>query len=139
MSVQSQLTVFFEDPFWIGIYEIKFDRTHQICKITFGKEPTDPEIYQALLTHYHHLHFIHHADNKRIRPSASVNPKRRQRLVNKLMKQSTSATKAQQILKTEYEKTHQLKKKKSKELKVQQKEQLYEQRKQKRKNKHKGH
>ncbi|WP_041139524.1 YjdF family protein [Beduini massiliensis] len=138
MSVQSQLTVFFDDPFWIGIYEIQYGTQHQICKIRFGKEPTDPQIYQMLLKSFHQFHFTEHV-SKTITPTVKVNPKRRQRLVSKLMNQPSIATKAQQVLKTEYEKTHQLKKRESKQMKEIQKEQLYQMRKQKRKEKHRGH
>lgn len=138
MSVQSQLTVFFDDPFWIGIYEIRFDGMHQICKIRFGKEPTDPQIYQMLLKSFHQFYFIEHASNN-VTQTIKINPKRRQRLVSKLMKQPAPATKAQQILKTEYEKTQQLRKQESKQMKELQKDQLYRLRKQKRKEKHKGH
>ena len=43
---RSTLTVFFENPFWVGVYErIDGDR-YEVCKITFGAEPKD---YDCLL------------------------------------------------------------------------------------------
>ena len=38
------LTVFFEDPFWVGVFERFEDETLSVCKVTFGAEPKDCEI-----------------------------------------------------------------------------------------------
>ena len=35
----SSLTVFFEDPFWVGVYERTDGGRYEACKITFGAEP----------------------------------------------------------------------------------------------------
>ena len=40
-----RLTVLFEDPFWIGIYERTCDGQYEVCKITFGTEPKDYEVF----------------------------------------------------------------------------------------------
>ena len=34
------LTILFEDPFWIGLFEKIEDNQMQVCKVTFGAEPT---------------------------------------------------------------------------------------------------
>lgn len=31
------LTILFEDPFWIGIFEKTEDNQMQVCKVTFGE------------------------------------------------------------------------------------------------------
>lgn len=36
---RSTLTVTFEAPFWIGLYEREAEGLYQVCKITFGAEP----------------------------------------------------------------------------------------------------
>lgn len=41
----SKLTVLFEDPFWIGLYEREYNGRYEVCKITFGAEPKDYEVY----------------------------------------------------------------------------------------------
>lgn len=41
MSVKSSLTVMFEAPFWIGVYERFDEGYYEVCKITFGSEPKD--------------------------------------------------------------------------------------------------
>lgn len=51
------ITVCFEEPFWIALYE-RIEAGHcTVCKITFGAEPKDYEVYQFLLDHWRHLPF----------------------------------------------------------------------------------
>ena len=45
MLVQSCLTVLFEEPFWIGLYERRHNGYYEVCKITFGVEPKISEVY----------------------------------------------------------------------------------------------
>ena len=35
------LTVLFEDPFWIGLFEMIDQQGLRACKVTFGAEPTE--------------------------------------------------------------------------------------------------
>ncbi|MBQ0149638.1 MAG: DUF2992 family protein [Bacteroidales bacterium] len=37
------LTILFEDPFWIGLLESIEGDQMQVCKVTFGGEPTEQE------------------------------------------------------------------------------------------------
>ena len=53
----STLTVLFEDPFWIGIYERESDGRYQVCKIIFGAEPQSAQVYQYLLQNWQRLRF----------------------------------------------------------------------------------
>ena len=41
---QSSLTILFEAPFWIGLYERTDNGKYGVCKITFGSEPKDYEL-----------------------------------------------------------------------------------------------
>ena len=56
---KAKLTVFFEEPFWIGLYERESDGKYEVCKITFGAEPKDYEVYQFLLDNWRQLRFRH--------------------------------------------------------------------------------
>ena len=38
---KGQFVVFFEDPFWVGVFEEIEDGNLSVCKVTFGKEPTE--------------------------------------------------------------------------------------------------
>ena len=44
-KVSGKLTVFFEEPFWVGVFERVSDRKLSVCKVTFGAEPKDYEVY----------------------------------------------------------------------------------------------
>ena len=83
MSISSgQLTVFFEDPFWIGVFEVIENGKLSVCKVTFGAEPKDYEILEFVLKNYYHLKFSPSVDvpvKKEIR-----NPKRMQRIFIKI-------------------------------------------------------
>ena len=54
---QSSLTILFEAPFWIGLYERTDNGKYEVCKITFGSEPKDYEVYEFLLKNWHKLKF----------------------------------------------------------------------------------
>ena len=38
MSYKSSLTILYENPFWIGLYERFDDDKYEVCKITFGAD-----------------------------------------------------------------------------------------------------
>ncbi len=56
-KVAGRLTVFFEEPFWVGVFERITDRKLSVCKVTFGAEPKDCEIYDFVLKNYYRLRF----------------------------------------------------------------------------------
>ena len=56
-KISGKLTVFFEDPFWIGIFEKITDNKLSVCKVTFGSEPKDYQIYDFILKKYDNLKF----------------------------------------------------------------------------------
>ena len=43
-KVSGKLTVFFEDPFWVGVFEHIENEKLSVAKVTFGAEPKDCEI-----------------------------------------------------------------------------------------------
>lgn len=134
----SKLTVMFEEPFWIGIYECVHHGKYEVCKITFGAEPKDYEVYDFLLKNWSRLRFspsieVSKLDEKRI------NPKRMQRDIRKQLQDTGIGTKAQQALKLQQEQGKQKRKIQSREFRELEKERQFELRQQKRKAKHKGH
>ena len=46
-AFKSSLTILFEAPFWIGLYERTYSGKYEVCKITFGSEPKDYEVRKA--------------------------------------------------------------------------------------------
>ena len=78
-KVSGKLTVFFEEPFWVGVFECISECKLSVCKVTFGAEPKDYEIYAFVLKNYYQLRFSP-AVATYVR-EASRNPKRIQREV----------------------------------------------------------
>ena len=137
MSVKCSLTVMFEAPFWIGLYE-RFDEGHyEVCKITFGSEPKDYEVYEFLLCNWKNLKFSPPIKSQ-MAEGRKINPKRMQREINNQLKDKGMGTTAQQALKLQHEQNKLERKTKSKEQKEAEKERQYAIRQEKRKAKHRG-
>ena len=58
-----KLTVFFENPFWVGVLECNEDGKLTVSKITFYKEPKDYEIRNFILKKYNQLNFSPAVEN----------------------------------------------------------------------------
>ena len=99
----STLTVLFEDPFWVGIYERESDERYQVCKIIFGAEPQSAQVYQYLLQNWQRLRFSPALGIPTTAAATRPNPKRVQRDINKQLQQRGIGTKAQQALKLQQE------------------------------------
>ncbi|MCY1714577.1 YjdF family protein [Caproiciproducens galactitolivorans] len=99
---ECRITVFFEDPFWVGAMERLTDGKLEAAKVTFGAEPKDYEIYSYFLKNWKRLRFSPPVANQKIE-KAKINPKRLQRLINGQLSQSGIGTKAQQALKLQQE------------------------------------
>ncbi|HZK46155.1 MAG TPA: YjdF family protein [Clostridia bacterium] len=138
-TVSSKLTVMFEEPFWIGLYEREYGGRYEVCKITFGPEPKDYEVYAFLLDNRQRLVFSPPIAAEKTKEKR-INPKRMQRQISRqLASYEGIGTKAQQALKLQHEEGKQARKKRTKEEKDAEAERRFEQRQQKRKDKHNGH
>lgn len=134
---ESKLTVFFEEPFWVGVYERISEGELEVCKITFVEEPRDCEIYEFILCGFIKLAFSPpiKAEEKQ---ETKINPKRMQREINKQLDTHGIGTKSQQALKLQQEQEKTARKEKSK-LKTEEKKQLkYDLHQQKQREKHRG-
>ena len=136
-QVSGKLTVFFEPPFWVGVFERIEDGKLTVAKITFGAEPKDYEVWDFILHHYYELKFSPaiSADVKQVADS----PKRRQRNARKQMQSTGVGTKSQQALQLQLEEVKTERKQKSKEQREAEKQRQYDLKQQKRKQKHRGH
>ena len=54
---QGRLTVYFEDPFWVGVFERIENGKLSAAKVTFGAEPKDYEVREFINRHYYHLQY----------------------------------------------------------------------------------
>ena len=57
MGVYIRLTVLFEEPFWVGVFERTVENQYQVYRHVFGAEPKDYEVYHFVLTKYHCLKY----------------------------------------------------------------------------------
>ena len=99
--MKASLTVFFEDSFWVGVFERIEDGKLSVCKVTFGAEPKDYEVLDYILHHYYELVFSPAIETE-IRQAAD-NPKRRNRNARKQLENTGIGTKSQQALKRQRE------------------------------------
>ena len=56
-KVSSKLTVFFEDPFWVGVFEHIENEKLSVAKVTFGAEPKEYDIQEYIQKCYYGLQF----------------------------------------------------------------------------------
>jgi len=134
--ISGKLTVFFEEPFWIGVFERISEGKVSVCKVTFGAEPKDYGIYEFILRNYYRLRFSPsvESDVKEV----GRNPKRVQREVRKQVRNTGIGTKSQQALKLQHEQLKTERKAVSRERREAEKQRQFELKQQKRKEKHRG-
>ena len=132
-----KLTVFFENPFWVGLFELVSDEQLTVCKVTFGAEPKDYDVWEFILDHYYELKFSP-AVKTEVRRAAD-NPKRRQRNAAKQLQNSGIGTKSQQALQLQREEMKIERRQISREQRDAEKQRKFELKQQKRKEKHRGH
>ena len=130
-------TVFFEDPFWVGVFERNENGKLSVAKVTFGAEPKDCEILDFVLKHYNDLQFSPAVAT--VVKETKKNPKRAQREVRKEMKKAGIGTKSQQALKLQQEQNKQQRKVQNRERNRAKAQRKFELKQQKKKEKHRGH
>ena len=132
-----KLTVFFEEPFWVGVFEQISNGKLSVCKVTFGAEPKDYEVWDFVLKHYYELKFSPLIQSE-VKQTAD-NPKRRQREARKQTQASGIGTKSQQALQMQREEMKTERKQTNKEQRGAEKQRQFDLKQQKRKAKNKGH
>ena len=96
-----RLTVFYEEPFWVGVFERVQGDGLCVCKVTFGAEPKGYEVLDYVRRHYHELRFSDPVPQEE--RAKADNPKRRQRAAAKEMQPTGVGTKSQQALQAQRE------------------------------------
>ncbi len=131
--------MYYEDPFWVAVFERISDGKLEACKVTFGAEPKDYEVYNYFLTHWHCLRFSPPVvANVKFECETRMNPKRMQRRINRQLALHGPETKARQALKEQQAVGKAARKTKTRQQKEAEQKQAFEQKQQKRKEKHRG-
>ena len=132
-----KLTVFFEESFYVWIFERNYIEKINASKVIFGKEPKNYEIYNFILNNFFKLKFGVAVEDK-IKKEYKINPKRIQRMARKDLSQLGIGTKAQQALKAQQEQKRFERKVFNKKKSEEEKKRQFELRTKKRKEKHRG-
>lgn len=138
MSVdQCTITVYFEDPFWVGLYERRELEGYQACKFTFGAEPKDHEVYQFLLCRWGKLEFSPFLSPGK-KPEKHPNPKRARRQSRQSMAEAPMGTKAQEALKLQRSAGKSAARERSRQEREAEDERMFQLRQEKKRQKHRG-
>ena len=136
-KANGKLTVYFEEPFWIGVFERIEDGKLSVANVTFGAEPKDYEVQEYIRKYYSSLKFSPAVDT--VVKDIKRNPKRMQREAKKQMQETGIGTKSQQALKLQQEQNKQERKVRSREKKEADELRMFELKQQKKREKHRGH
>ena len=136
-KASGKLTVYFEEPFWVGVFERIEDGKLSVAKVTFGAEPKDYEVQEYIQKHYFSLKFSPAVET--IVKDIKRNPKRMQREAKKQTMETGIGTKSQQALKLQQEQNKQVRKERSRKKKEAEEQRMFELKQQKKREKHKGH
>ena len=132
-----KLTVYFESPFWVGVFERIENGKLSVCKVTFGSEPKDYEVWEYVLKNYYQLKFSPAVDV--VVKKEVTNPKRLQREVRKQAATIGIGTKSQQALQMQREENKLERKSVSREQREAEKQRQFELKQLPKREKHKGH
>lgn len=132
----SRLTVFFEEPFWVGVFERIDDGRLSVCKVTFGAETKDHEILDLILKNHRRLKFSPSVAATAEKKAA--NPKRAQRQAHRQAACPGIGTSSRQALQLQREETRLTKKAASRAQRDAEKQRRFDLRQQKRKEMHRG-
>ena len=135
-KISGKLTFFFVNPFWVGIFEDFENDNLSVCKVTFGSEPKEYEIYDFILKKFYNLRFSNEMKSN-FREKAK-NPKRRQREIKKELQSKKFLKKSEEILKLQYEENKKERKVKTKQEKELEKQRKFLLKQEKKKKKHRG-
>ena len=135
-KITGKLTVFFDNPFWVGVFECVEKNKLSVCRVVFGAEPKDYEVYDFILKNYKNLKFGLSLEVKV--KKIKNNPKRLQREVKKQSKQVGIGTKSQLALQKQREEMKLERKKESKQIRELENRRKFELKQEKRKQKHRG-
>lgn len=136
-TAKAKLTVLFDTPFWVALFERETNGTYEVCRVVFSPEPRDQEVYSYILSHYSRLEFSP-AIQTETAPDREINPKRAQRLARKQTLPAAIGTKAQQALQLQREQAKTARRALTREQRDMEEARRYRLRQEKRKEKHRG-
>ena len=135
---KTSLTVYFDPPFWVGLFQREEEDGCRVCKVTFGGEPRDQEVLDFILRRWRELRFSPPVPADRA-AARLLNPKRMRREARKATQSIGTGTKAQQALQLQREQSKVQRRTDFKERQEEERERKFALRQEKRRQKHRGH
>lgn len=132
------LTVYFEDPFWVGLFERWEGERYSVSKLTFGPEPRDAQVWERVLREFDRLPFSPGIPSERWEEPG--NPKLARREARRQMEAvPRTGTKAQQALALQRQEGKQVRRERTRAEREAAEAERFRQRQEKRREKHRGH
>jgi hypothetical protein len=135
--VTSVFTIFFEDPFWVGILEENYDEKNYMGKHIFGAEPSNSDLIQFYIYEFDKIKKIKISESnieaKKMSFKKSLNK------AKKIQDKKGIGTKSQNLFQKAFEETMDIKKKLSRAGERADKEEKYIKKQEKKLEKRKGH
>lgn len=131
------LTVWFEEPFWVGMFQRTDGGRLSVAKVVFGAEPKDYEVYAFVLQHYDSLAFSPAVEA--VVKAMPRSPKRQLRDVKKQLEHRGTGTRSQQALKMQQEQGKAERKARTRLARGAEEQRRFAMKQRKRKDKHRGH
>ncbi|CAH8717614.1 YjdF family protein [Paenibacillus thiaminolyticus] len=134
-----KLTVYFEDPFWVGVVEEQFGNHVKAYRHVFGAEPKDAEVMEFVNTRMNPLmERVQSGVGTETACKRPVNPKRLARIVAREMQRHGISSQSHEALRLELESRKKERTVRSREQREALKEKKRSIRIQKKKDKHRG-
>jgi len=134
-----QLSVYFENPFWVGVFERSDERGYSVSRVVFGSDPRDREVWEFLLENMRQVRFSAPVAEAPKALEVAKNPKRVQREARDALEKAPLSTKAQDALRQALEMKKKTKKEHSKAVRDAERDRLFALKQEKRKEKKRGH
>jgi hypothetical protein len=135
--MEGKLTVYFDDPFWVGVFEREDEMGYRVCRVVFGPEPTDAELLAYVQEEYPNLDFGE-PFKSHVEIVKKKNFKRVQREVRREMEEGVG-TKAQRAMQAALELNRQEREVMSRERREEEKQLKFKLRQVRKKEKRRGH
>jgi hypothetical protein len=136
--VSLRLTVLFEDPFWVGIFEKREEAGYSVARHVFGGEPSGVEVYEFILHRYVSLEFGLPLSDVPIEDK-EMSFKRRLREARRAATRTGVPSKAHEVMRLQLEHDKEERKEISRAEREMEKERQFLLKQQRRKEKHRGH
>ena len=136
--MDGKCTVYFDDPFWVGVFERNDENGYSAARYVFGGEPSDAELLHFCKNEFNTLQYSAAIQPEKT-PLEEMNFKRRQREIRKQMAQTGIGTYAQRSLKAEFERRKEANKKEATENRKERARQNFLSKQAEKKEKRKGH